>query len=115
MTEVPTWVLWLVGFGTPVLTAAVAGVGVYFARKGTAETRLSAQELDTARKREETLQNVRWAAELTVSTSEAAREMGAEMLRQLLQSDLLQPQDRQLVFGMANAALTNLRLAYSQS
>ena len=59
MTTLPTWTVWFVTIGTPLLTF----IGVLIAQL---MTRKGAQELEVRSKREETMRNLRWAAELAV-------------------------------------------------
>lgn len=66
-------------------------IGVLFAqligRKG-------AKELETRSKREETMRNLRWAAELAVSNDDAKAKLGVSQLNALGDSDLLDDAQR---------------------
>ena len=58
--ELPTWTLWLVAVGVPVASFASGLLGQWLGRKG-------AREQNTLGRRQETLTNVRWAAEMALS------------------------------------------------
>ncbi|WP_297622874.1 hypothetical protein [Nocardioides sp.] len=99
MVTMPLWAVFAVSFGAPVL----AFLGVLFAqlvgRKG-------AKELETRSKREETMRNLRWAAELAVTDDEAKSALGVAQLVALGDSDLLDV-DQQLFVDAALAAVVN--------
>lgn len=65
-------------------------------RSFTAHARVGARELETRSRREETMRNLRWAAELAVREDERTAILGAMQLIALLESDLLD--DREKVF-----------------
>lgn len=73
MTTLPTWAVWLVSLGTPVLTF----IGVLLAQ---AIDRKEAMELETRSKREETMRNLRWAAELSVKDDDRMASLGVSQL-----------------------------------
>lgn len=84
--------------GTALLAFFGALVGHFLTRKG-------AQELDTWRRREETMRMLRWAAELAVSGDDASVGLGVITLRELQGTpDLLQPLDEGLVRAALRAA-----------
>jgi hypothetical protein len=89
VTTLPTWAVYAVSFGTPV----AAFLGVIVAQW---ITRVGARELETRSRREETMRNLRWAAELAVREDERTAVLGAKQLMALLRSDLLD--DREKVF-----------------
>jgi hypothetical protein len=91
----PTWAIWVLSFGTPLL--AFAGV-----LAGQAITRRSARELEIRSKREEVMRILRWAAELAVADDPAHARLGVTQLGTLLTSDLLDEEEKDFV----QAALT---------
>jgi hypothetical protein len=82
VTSLPTWAVYLLGFGTPVLAFAGGLIGQLV-------TRRVAEELERRSKREEVMRILRWAAELGVSSDEAKAALGRAELETLLDSDLL--------------------------
>lgn len=78
VTVFPTWAVWLLSIGSPVVTAAVVMVGVYFTRKSARETTQiaadTARQLEVRSQREEDLTQLRWAAELAASTIPTPRK-----------------------------------------
>ena len=95
MTSLPTWAVWLLSFGSPVL----AFVGVIV---GQTVTRRGDRELEFRSKREEVMRVLRWAAELAVSEDQAHSRLGVAELGALLQSELLDEEEKDFV----QAALT---------
>ncbi|MEJ7772998.1 MAG: hypothetical protein WKF51_13935 [Geodermatophilaceae bacterium] len=86
MTTLPTWAVYSVAFGTPLL--AFLGVVV-----GHALLRRTANELDVWRRREETMRMLRWASEQAASVEPAKARMGIAALDALSGSELLQEPD----------------------
>lgn len=74
--------LFTIGFGSPILAFLRVVVSQAIARK-------EAEELETRSKREETMRNLRWAAELAVNTDDRMSDLGVAELVALLESDLL--------------------------
>jgi hypothetical protein len=95
VTSLPTWAVWVLSFGSPVL--AFTGVVV-----GQAVTRRGERELEFRSKREEVMRILRWAAELAVSDDQAHSRLGVAELGALLQSELLDEEEKDFV----QAALT---------
>ena len=95
MTSLPTWAVWTLAFGSPVL----AFVGVLI---GQVITRRGATELEIRLKREEVMRILRWAAELAVSDDQAHARLGVAQLGALLESELLDEEEKDFV----QAALT---------
>ncbi|HEV8221265.1 MAG TPA: hypothetical protein VGQ05_13425 [Streptosporangiaceae bacterium] len=95
MTSLPTWAVWVLAFGSP----ALAFVGVVI---GQAITRRGARELEVRSKREEVMRILRWAAELAVSDDQAHARLGVAQLGALLESELLDEEEKDFV----QAALT---------
>ena len=75
---------------TPLLAFAGAQLGVALNRRG-------AQELERRSVREETMRNVRWAAELAVVADVRRAALGVTQLRALHRSDVLDSYERAMV------------------
>jgi hypothetical protein len=97
VTTLPTWAVYAVGFGTPGSAFVGVIVGHVLTRRGT-------RELEKRSKREETMRNLRWAAELAVSEDDRAAQLGVAQLNALAESDLLD--DSQQLF--VDAALDSV-------
>lgn len=82
VVSLPLWAVFAVSFGSPTLAFLGVLVAQLVGRKG-------AKELETRSKREETMRNLRWAAELAVSDDAAKSELGVAQLIALGDSDLL--------------------------
>jgi hypothetical protein len=95
VTTLPTWAVWVLSFGSP----ALAFVGVVL---GQAVSRRGDRELEFRSKREEVMRILRWAAELAVSDDQAHSRLGVAELGALLQSELLDDEEKDFV----QAALT---------
>jgi hypothetical protein len=95
VTTLPTWAVWVISIGTPVL--AFVGVVV-----GQVVTRRGERELEFRSKREEVMRILRWAAELAVSDDQAHSRLGVAELGALLHSELLDEEEKDFV----QAALT---------
>lgn len=92
----PTWAVWLVSLGTPALTF----VGVLIAQ---AISRKGAKELEIRSKREETMRNLRWAAELAIKDDDRMADLGVSQLVALLNSDLLDESEKVFVEAALDA------------
>jgi hypothetical protein len=90
VTTLPTWAVWVISLGTPVL----AFVGVIL---GQAVTRRGERELEFRSKREEVMRILRWAAELAVSDDQAHSRLGVAELGALLHSELLDEEEKDFV------------------
>lgn len=101
MSVIPTWIS-IVGVVMTVLSPLLALGGVML---GAYLTRKSDRELDTWRHREETMRMVRWAVEQILEGDDAGTHAGVVTLRSLMQSELLQPEDYNMVANLT-AALT---------
>ncbi|HEU4946558.1 MAG TPA: hypothetical protein VFT31_05340 [Kribbella sp.] len=66
-------------------------------------TRKSDRELDVWRHREETMRMVRWAVEQILGGDESGTDAGVVTLRSLMRSELLQPEDYDLVAALTAA------------
>lgn len=96
MTTLPTWAVYAVSLGTPVAAFLGVLVAQWITRKG-------AKELETRSRREETMRNVRWAAELAVSTDDRMADLGVNQLAALLESDLLEDAEKVFVEAALDA------------
>lgn len=96
---IPTWIS-VVGVIATVLSPFLALGGVIL---GAYLTRKSDRELDVWRHREETMRMVRWAVEQILAGDEAGTDAGVVTLRSLMRSELLQPEDYDLVAALTAA------------
>lgn len=95
MTSLPTWAVWVLSFGSPLLAFAGVLIGQVITRRGE-------KELEIRSKREEVMRVLRWAAELAVADDQAHARLGVTQLGTLLTSDLLDEEEKDFV----QAALT---------
>jgi hypothetical protein len=96
---IPTWIAVagvVVAVLSPFLALGGVALGAYLTRK-------SDRELDTWRHREETMRMVRWAVEQILDGDEAGTDAGVVTLRSLMRSELLQPEDYDLVAALTAA------------
>lgn len=91
-TVIPTWLAIIVTIGTPVLTF----VGVWLANR---VSRQGDEESETRSRREETMRNLRWAAELALDDDPKRALLGFKELEALETADMLD--DEQKVFVTA--------------
>jgi len=98
MTTLPTWAVYAVSFGTPVFTFLGVLLAQFISRKG-------ARELESRSRREETMRNLRWAAELAVSQDGRMADLGVAQLAALLDSDLLDDSEKVFVEAALDAVL----------
>lgn len=96
MTTLPTWAVYAVSLGTPVAAFLGVLVAQWITRKG-------ARELETRSRREETMRNLRWAAELAVSKDDGMADLGVNQLAALLESDLLEDAEKVFVEAALDA------------
>jgi hypothetical protein len=96
---IPTWIA-VVGVVATVLSPFLALGGVML---GAFLTRKSDVELDTWRHREETMRMVRWAVQQILEGEEVGTDAGVVTLRSLMRSELLQPEDYDLVAALTAA------------
>ena len=78
---------------SPLLALGGVALGSWLVRK-------SDRELDTWRHREETMRMVRWAVEQILEGEAAGTDAGVVTLRSLMRSELLQPEDYDLVAAL---------------
>lgn len=99
VSVIPGWMA-VVGVVTTVASPFVAlggvALGAYLARKGD-------RELDVWRHREETMRMVRWAVEQILEGEDIGTDAGVVTLRSLMRSELLQPEDYDLVAALTAA------------
>jgi hypothetical protein len=95
VTSLPTWAVWVLSFGSPLLAFVGVVIGQMITRRG-------AKELEFRSKREEVMRILRWAAELSVSDDQAHARLGVAELGALLESELLDEEEKDFV----QAALT---------
>ena len=93
---IPTWIA-VIGVVATVLSPFLALGGVML---GAYLTRKSDRELDVWRHREETMRMVRWSVEQILEGSDAGTDAGVVTLRSLMRSELLQPEDYDLVAAL---------------
>lgn len=96
MTTLPTWAVYTVSFGTPIFTFLGVLLAQFITRKG-------AKELETRSRREETMRNLRWAAELAVNEDDRMADLGVAQLVALLESDLLDESEKVFVEAALDA------------
>lgn len=96
VTTLPTWAVYAVSIGAPVLAFLGVLVAQVIARRGDVE-------LETRSKREETMRTMRWAAELSASTDDRTASLGVAELTALLESDLLEESDKIFVEAALDA------------
>jgi NADH:ubiquinone oxidoreductase subunit 5 (subunit L)/multisubunit Na+/H+ antiporter MnhA subunit len=96
VSVIPTWIA-VVGVImaalSPMLVLGGVALGSYMVRK-------SDRELNTWRHREETMRMVRWAVEQILEGTDAGTDAGVVTLRSLMRSELLQPEDYELVAAL---------------
>jgi hypothetical protein len=73
VTTLPTWAVYAVAIGTPILAFLGVVVGHVLLRR-------TANELDVWRRREETMRMLRWASEQAASSEPAKARMGIAAL-----------------------------------
>lgn len=98
MTTLPTWAVWVLSFGTPVLAFLAVLIGQAVTRRG-------AREQETRSKREEVMRILRWAAELAVSDDQAHSRLGVVELGALLGSELLDEEEKDFVQAALEAVV----------
>ncbi|GAB2654405.1 hypothetical protein GCM10009743_33630 [Kribbella swartbergensis] len=99
VSVIPTWIS-VVGVVATVLSPFLALGGVVL---GAYLTRKSDRELDVWRHREETMRMVRWAVEQILEGTDSGTDAGVVTLRSLMRSELLQPEDYDLVAALTAA------------
>jgi hypothetical protein len=96
---------------TPIASAVLAFAGAVV---GQWWTRRSAVELDHWRRREETMRMLRWGAVLAADEHPLRAEAGLRTLTGLTESELLQPEDKHLVDGIADMFLNSPLAVYTE-
>jgi hypothetical protein len=109
----------------PILALAGAVLGAWLQRRSAKESlldtlaarvdqRLGALELDTWRRREETMRMLRWAAEHAVSGDPKLSDLGVTALGALQDSELLQFEDQAIVLAVFQAVTDPSVRAYNE-
>ena len=84
-TQLPTWAVYVVAFGTPILAFLGAIIGHVVTRRG-------AKEQEQRSRREQLMKTLQWAAELAVSDDQATARLGLGELQALSVSYLNDPE-----------------------
>lgn len=79
------------------------------------DARLSALELDTWRRREETMRMLRWSAEQATAADDRLASVGTGVLIALGRSELVQPQDGVLVDAVLEVILSTRAREYDET
>jgi hypothetical protein len=102
VTEIPTWLLWLIGAFIPIVTAAVGFTNAAFNI--------------AASRRKEAMELLRWAGEQAVAPGNApANLMGVQALNGLKKGALLKGDDRWIMYAVTQAVLAPSVAAYSEA
>lgn len=99
MAELEPWMAATLAIGTPLLAFAGTMVGSWVSRKGD-------QETETRSKREETMRNLRWAAELAASDDDRQSALGVSQLTALASADMLDPEQEVFVEAALDSLLS---------
>jgi len=108
VTSLPTWAVFTLSFGSPLLTAIIAYWGQRLSR-------YASKELEARSRREEVMRNLRWASELAVSEDRAKSRLGIKLLKALRESELPTPAEEELIDAALDAVLTPARKEINQS
>lgn len=100
-TELPTWAVYALGFGTP--GTALAGVLI-----GQLLGRRDAKEVEKRSRREQVMRTLEWAAELSISEDEATSRLGLGQLRALAESNLNDKDVRAFVDAALDAVVKDV-------
>jgi hypothetical protein len=80
-TEMPTWAVYAVSFGSPALAFLGAVIGHLVSRR-------TAQEVETRSRREQLIKMLQWGAELAVSGDGDKARLGLSQLKAVEESEL---------------------------
>lgn len=108
MASLPTWAVWTLSFGLPVLSAVGAYLGTYLSRR-------AAVDLEARSRREEVMRNLRWAAELAVSNDAAKARLGIQELEALRDSTMLTPIEQEFIYAALRATIAVPQHVIAQS
>jgi hypothetical protein len=97
----PTWAVWVLAFGTMVLGPAVSGVAAWFSRQ-------AAKNVDVAARRTEHGLNFRWAVAEITSQDQKKRLAGIATLTAMLQSNLLEDEEKAVLTSVGRVLLQPL-------
>lgn len=116
MTQVylPLWALIAFPAATLLVSLLVGMFGPILLRKTGIETRDASKELNTWRKREETMRMLRWASEQVLSNDEQKALMGIAVLGALGESELVQAEDRGLMAAVVQAMVRPVLDEYAE-
>ncbi len=103
--QIPGWLTIALAVATPVTAFAGVLLGHWWSRR-------SERELDAWRHREETMRLLRWAVERIADEDTAESRAGLAALGALKSSELLQPEDLDLVVAVTDAVLAEPAGAY---
>lgn len=95
---IPTWVGVVVAVGTPVLTFCGVLLANWLSRQ-------TAHETETRSKHEETMRNLRWAAELAVSDDPRSALLGLTQLQALDEAEMLDAEQKVFVTAALGAVV----------
>ncbi|MER7071628.1 hypothetical protein [Terrabacter sp. NPDC000476] len=95
---IPTWVGVVVAVGTPVLTFCGVLLANWLSRQ-------TAHETETRSRREETMRNLRWAAELAVSDDPRSALLGLTQLQALDEAEMLDAEQKVFVTAALGAVV----------
>ncbi|XVU27597.1 hypothetical protein ACQPZJ_11355 [Actinoplanes sp. CA-054009] len=100
-TELPTWAVYAVSFGTPAAAFLGAAIGHVVTRRG-------AVELERRSRREQLMKTLQWAAELAISDDDAKANLGLSQLAAVTSSDLCDKDVQEFVDAALEAVLGDL-------
>lgn len=98
VSQLPTWAVYAVAFGTPASAFLGVLINGWLNRRG-------ARELESRSKREEVMRLLRWASELAVSEDEREAALGVDQLIALADSDILGDSEKAFVDAALESAL----------
>jgi hypothetical protein len=108
VTSLPTWAVFTLGFGSPVLAAGITVLGYYLGYR-------AAGDLEARSRREEVMRNLRWAAELAVSNDAAKARLGVRELEALRDSKMLTPIEQGFIYAALKVTVEIPRQAIAES
>ncbi|MDQ2837139.1 MAG: hypothetical protein M3Y42_15225 [Actinomycetota bacterium] len=96
--QLPTWVVYVAGVGTPIGAFLGGLIGQLVTRRG-------AKELEKRSRREQVMRTLQWAAELAVDGNEAKAALGVSQLEALADSNLSDPDVQAFVDAALDAVV----------
>jgi hypothetical protein len=97
-TQLPTWAVYAVALGTPILAFLGAIIGHVITRRG-------AKEQEQRSRREQLMKTLQWAAELAISDDQAKARLGLGELQALADSYLNDPEVQAFVDAALEAVV----------